>query len=188
MWLQTDSVSAQAKRVFPPSTRLRLWAASVLLVALLSLQGCAGYQLAADESSVFGGKQSTIRVREVDNPSLFSWVGTVVRSELRDEITNRDMATWRDDGKTDYSIAVIVDKITITGRAADTSDADRLFTTYVSLKAVVYDDNTNTIVWDSGFTSVNETYRTYSGTDQQAAVIAVRKATRYIVDRMRQTF
>ncbi|ABB39237.1 putative lipoprotein [Oleidesulfovibrio alaskensis G20] len=182
---QADNIRARTRGASAIRTAVLC---AVLACVLFALQGCGGYRLAADEPSVFGGPQATIRIREVVNPSLFPWVGAVIRAEMRDEITNRHMATWKDNGRTDYSIAVIVDKITVTGRATDTDDSDRLFSASVSLKAAVYDDNTNTVVWDSGFTSVSETYRTFSGTDQQAAYSAVRKATQYVVDRMRHSF
>ncbi|MFV0421435.1 LPS assembly lipoprotein LptE [Oleidesulfovibrio sp.] len=173
----------------PVIQRMRMLTLCLTLFAVIPLmQGCGGYRLSGDEPSVFGSPDSTIRIREVENPSLYAWVGSVVRAEMRDEITNRNMATWRDSGRTDYSIAVVVDKITISGRATDTDDTNRLFSASVIMKAAVYDENTNTVIWDSGFTSVSETFRTFTGTDQQAAYSAVRKATQYIVDRMRHSF
>ncbi len=173
---------------FLPVKARALFLCCLVLVMSAMVQGCGGYNLAADEPSILGSPQTTIHIREVETPSLYPGLSALIRATLRDEITNRNLATWRDHGTTDYSIKVIVDKMTFAGSATGRDKANRLFNASVTLKLALYDEHTNTVIWDSGLVAVNESYRDLSGSEEQAMEGAVQKAIQYIVDRMRYTF
>ncbi|MGJ3523928.1 LPS assembly lipoprotein LptE [Nitratidesulfovibrio sp. D1] len=161
--------------------------ASLVAVALLvSLTSCAGYNLTSEETGIFGDGSKTLKVKAVDNPTMYPWLPYMLRSALRDEIGARQLAVWKDDGRADYEIKLRVRHFRLRGDVRDSDDKTQLYTASMSAEATVYDGATNAVVWESRIVGYSDSYDTYNERDAAAKVGA--ELVRRLVDRMRQRF
>ena len=83
---------------------------SILAAALLAVSGC-GYTWRGEENSstthsVLGDGSKTLRIRSVEQTTLYAWIPYIVRSQLRDEIAARGLAKWVDAAPSDFTIGV----------------------------------------------------------------------------------
>ena len=154
------------------------------------LGGC-GYRLGADMPSVFnqngtGTSLKTLKIKSVENPTMDPSLAYVVRSKLRDEVGARHLAAWVDSGRADYEISVIVQSYTYRSWIHDDEDISQLYSANMTLEGIVYQGNTNTVIWRSGTINYYQTYETVSQTS--ATDDLLRNLIRQLVDRMRQNF
>ena len=176
MWLQTNSFG-------------RLGYMVALCLLAMSLTAC-GYGFGSESASVLTpaspGVKPTIKVKSVENPTLYPWLSYALRSELRDELAARNMATWVDSGKADYEIALKVDSFTIRSWLTDSDDATSLYSANMNVIAIVYKGDTNEEVWRSSNISYSQSYESV----QERAVAAdlTRELVRRLVLNMRRAF
>ena len=156
------------------------------LAALSALSGCAGYHLTSGETGIFGDGTKTLKVKTVDNPTMYPWLPYMLRSALRDEIGARSLAVWKDDGRADYEIKLKVRHFRLRGDVRNSDDATQLYTASMAAEATVYDGTTNAVVWESKLVSYSDSYDTYN--DRDAAEKVGAELIRRLVDRMRQQF
>ena len=82
---------------------------SGLLVCLM-LTGCGyvwrGQEGSLSENSVLGNGSKTLKIKSVEQTSLYPWLTYQVRSLVRDDINARNLAKWVDDGQADYTLTV----------------------------------------------------------------------------------
>lgn len=159
---------------------------AVLLLLCLWLCGCAGYQLASSGSSVMGDGTKLLKVKGVDNPTLYSWLPHAIRSRLRDEIGARYLAKWVDSGQADYEIQINI--ISFTSREWIRSELDtaQLYDTRLTIEAILYDGSTNREVWRSGAISYDE--RSEEVDEKTASADIITQTVRILADKMRNTF
>ncbi|MBZ2171263.1 LPS assembly lipoprotein LptE [Nitratidesulfovibrio sp. SRB-5] len=170
-------------RIFPVVALLATLAA---LSALSALTGCAGYHLTSEETGIFGDGGKTLKVKNVDNPTMYSWLPYILRSSLRDEVGARSLAVWKDEGRADYEIKLRVHYFRLRGDVRDSDDRTQLYTASMGAEATVYDGATNAVVWESGLVSYSDSYDTYN--ERDAAEKVGVELVRRLVDRMRQRF
>ena len=81
--------------------RLAAGLLSGLLVCLM-LTGCGyvwrGQEGSLSENSVLGNGSKTLKIKSVEQTSLYPWLTYQVRSLVRDDINARNLAKWVDDG------------------------------------------------------------------------------------------
>lgn len=156
------------------------------LAALSALSGCAGYHLTSEETGIFGDGSKTLKIKSVDNPTMYSWLPYMLRSALRDEIAARSLAVWKDDGRADYEVKLRVHYFRLRGDVRDSDDRTQLYTASMAAEATVYDGATNAVVWESKIVSYSDSYDTYNERDtaEKVGIELVRR----LVDRMRQRF
>ncbi len=165
--------------------------AALALCAALLLAGC-GYHLGADSPTVlnkngtFTGSLPTLKIKEVDNPTLYPWLNYMLRGSLRDEVGARQVAKWVDSGRADYEISVKVDHYTYRSWTYDRDDVPLLYDANITLNATVYRGNTNEVVWRSGMMGYTQRYEKVA--EKVAAADIVQNLIRQLVDRMRQEF
>ncbi|MDR2160757.1 MAG: LPS assembly lipoprotein LptE [Desulfovibrio sp.] len=160
-----------------------------LLLALLSslvLNGCAGYRLAADSPSIFGSGMKTLKIKEVDYPTLQPWLPYRILSLLRDEIAARNLAVWVDSGPADFEIQINVISYTSREWMRDEDDRTMLFSNSMTLEAIVYSGSANTEVWRSGRLSYSD--RDENSDARLAVGDIVTQIVRMLADKMRETF
>lgn len=156
------------------------------MLVCLMLSGCAGYTLTVDSPSVLGDGSKTIKIKGVENPTLYSSLPYIVRSDLRNELTARRLAKWRDDGPTDYTLQIRITKLTIRSWSSVDEETTSTYTSNMSMEYIVYEDRTNKIVWKSGVQSYKETVDT---TDESAIIeTSSKRLTEKLLDAMRQEF
>ncbi len=157
-----------------------------LLAALSTLSGCAGYNLTSEETGIFGDGSKTLKIKSVDNPTMYSWLPYMLRSALRDEVAARSLAVWKDDGRADYEVKLRVHYFRLRGDVRDSDDRTQLYTASMAAEATVYDGVTNAVVWESKTVSYSDSYDTYN--EREAAERVGIELVRRLVDRMRQHF
>ena len=147
---------------------------------------CGGYTITSMQPSVLGSGDKTLKVKAVDNPTMYTWLPYTLRSTLRDEVNARNLAKWQDSGATDLEIRLTVHSFQIRGDARSAQDVTLLYTATMQLAATIYDGPTNTVKWQSGRLSYSEIYEAANA--QEAARELSRELIRRLTDRMRQKF
>ena len=164
-------------------------ARTALLFCILALAGC-GYGFGGDGPSVLeapsGGGLPTIKFKSVENPTLYPWLGHVIRTEMRDEIGGRDLATWVDSGRADYEIAIKVDSFTFRSWITDRDDDTMLYSASMIMQGIVYRGSSNEVVWQSGNIGYSQQYEAVQ--ERVAAADLTRELARRFASAMRQAF
>ena len=162
---------------------------SVLVVVLLCLSGC-GYTMGTDSPSVLAPEEKgvvpTLKIRGIDNPTMFAWLPHILRTQLRDEIAARGLARWVDSGPADYEISVRVDKLTFRSWMSQTEYVTLLYSPSMTMSLTIYKGNTADVVWRSKNESYSQTYESIN--EQTAATVLARELIRRLTTGMRQAF
>lgn len=157
----------------------------MLLLALFCAAGC-GYQLASSSPSIMGDGTSTLKVKGVDNPTLYPWLPHAIRSNLRDEIGARYLARWVDTGSADYELQINIIKYTSREWIRTEVDTSQLYDTTLTIEAILYEGSTNKEVWRSGNIAYSE--RTEDVDEKQSSGDIIKQTMRLLADKLRQTF
>lgn len=148
------------------------------------LTGC-GYKFAGEERapSIFGsGTERTIAVKEVENPTVNTRIGMLLRSSLRDELTRRNYARWGTPESSEYQISLRILRYAVQARVQDEKDQTLKSVIELRLEAEVTRRKTGSRVWESG---PIVSYWTYDGTNERMAEERVTDlAMRELADRM----
>jgi len=152
------------------------------------ISGC-GYTLrgqtdAIPNNAILGDGTKTVKIKSVEQVTMFSWLPYVVRSALRDGINERGIARWSN-GNTDYNINVNITNYSNTNDN-NTSGASYLYTVSLSLELVVLDGHTNKQVGTSSTVSYTNSYQHES--EETAVREIARECVRRALDNLQQRF
>ena len=166
-------------------------AATFLLLCLLSsvLGGCGyvwrGQEGSLSENSVLGAGNKTLKLKEVDQTTLYPWLTYEIRSLIRDDVNARNLAVWVDDGKSDFTLTVRVPSFQVRSYGEYGSQS-QLFTATIIMEFIVYDGSTNTESWSSGPVYYSDNFE---NSNEEAAIReVVSMAVRRCMDRLQQRF
>lgn len=134
-------------------------AALSIAAMLLVVAGC-GYKLAGDEPSVLGSGNKTVKVKRIENPTLYPWLSHLMRTILHDEVNYRKLGKWVDSGEADYGLEIIVSRFSISDHGYSREGTSVMYSAYMVMELKVYDGSTNKLVWDSGQVSLSRVYDT----------------------------
>ncbi len=156
-----------------------------VMVCLLLASGC-GYKLASEEPSVLGNGEKSLKVKRVENPTLYPWLSYQMRTVLHDEVNYRQLAKWVDSGEADYEIEVVVKRFRIEDHGYSSTGSSVMYSASMTMQMSLYDGSTNKQVWNSG----NISYSRVDDTDNpQAATQELSRELIYrCLDRMRFVF
>ncbi|MDR2051733.1 MAG: LPS assembly lipoprotein LptE [Deltaproteobacteria bacterium] len=177
LWLPEFSRMFSAKRTL-----------LLLCLLLAAVSGGCGYAPAGGAPSVMGGREATLTLVSIEQPTVFPWVNYTLRSSLRDEIASRNLAVWVDEGEADYSLRLRVEALTMRSSVRSRLDAPLLYSGSVTISAVLYrrgSDNNGREAWRTRV-SYSDTFE--SGDEENAARLLFAQAARLLADRMRHTF
>lgn len=154
------------------------------------LAGCGGYvwrgqEGSLSEDSVLGNGSKTLRFKSVEQTTLYTWLPYAIRSQVRDDITQRGLAKWVDSGPSDYTITVKVHSFQITG-SGQYEARNQLFTATINMEFIVYNGATNTVAWNSGPMFYSDNFE--SNNQESAIREVVTMSIRRGMDRMQQRF
>lgn len=159
------------------------------LFACLLLAGCGytwrGQEGSRSEESVLGNGTKTLRIRSIEQTTLYPWLPYRIRSLVRDDINARGLAVWKESGATDFALTVRVPSFQIRSYG-EYKDRTLLFTATISMEFIVYDGRTNTEVWKSGLINYSEQYESTS--EEQAIKDTISLVVRRCVDSLQQRF
>jgi hypothetical protein len=162
---------------------------ALVFMAAFCLTAC-GYGFGMDSESVLvplrEGARPSLKIKSVDNPTLFPWVSHIIPSEVRDEIAARKLATWVDTGKADYELVIKVDTFTFRSWLTDKDDVTTLYSASMVFEGIVYKSDTNEEVWRSGGIGYSQNYEQVQ--ERVAASELTRELARRLASRMQQTF
>lgn len=186
MWLRTNFTGKKHPRCSGPGFFIRGAAACMLI---LSLAAC-GYGFGAETATILapppGGGLPTIKVKSIENPTLFPWLSYTLRTELRDELAARKVARWVDSGRSEYEIALKVSSFTIRSWLTDSDDATSLYSANMSVEAVVYSGDGNREIWRSGSVDYSHSYESVQ--EHTVAEDLTREIVRRLVVNLRRAF
>lgn len=168
-----------------PHSRSRAAVLLLFLLAACCLGGC-GYQLATSGTSILGDGTATLKVKGVDNPTLYPWLPHAIRSRLRDEIGARYLAKWVDSGSADYEIQINIVRFTSREWIRSEVDTSQLYDINLTIEAILYEGSTNKEVWRSGHLSYAE--RAEQVDEKQASGDLITQVVRLLADKLRHTF
>ena len=160
------------------------------LVCLAFLVSGCGYAWRGQEdspatSSVLGGGNQTLKLLDVEQPTIQTNLAYFIRSQLRDEINARSLAVWKDSGQADLGLGVRVDNFRILAYGHSRAH-NLLFTATIKIEFLLYDGRTNTVAWRSGPIAYSEQY---ANVNEETTIREVlQSAIRLGVDRMQQRF
>lgn len=158
-------------------------------MAAFCLTAC-GYGFGADAESVLvpvtEGVLPTLKIKSVDNPTLYPWITHTIRTEIRDEIAARRLARWVDTGKADYELAIKVDRFTFRSWLTDKDDVTTLYSASMVYEGILYKTDTNEEIWRSGQISYSQNYEQVQ--ERAAASELTRELARRLASRMQQAF
>ncbi len=191
MWLPTKHPARPLRREpwrsLAETPRIPAAVLPVLLIVLLTslLAGC-GYQFAAKEPSIFGDTRPTLRLTEVENPTMETWLPYTLRSAMRDEVNRRKLASWVDSAPSDYTMRIHIQQFTVRSAASDSKDNTLLYSATLAFEVIIYTASTNNVFWRSGEERLSRTYDSRS--DELAGKEAAKLLVQRVCDRMRYTF
>ena len=170
----------------------------LLCLPVLLIQAGCGYQLTTREPSVLTRQSNstadpadestlpTMKIKGINNPTLYISLEHQLRGSFRDAIANRKIARWQDSGLADYELQINIIKYAMDGWGYSDSGDSVMYRAYAVMEAIVYSGETNREVWRSGQISLSRTYDTDSETD--AAYALSLELVERVVDRMRSVF
>ena len=158
----------------------------VALALLCLLQAGCGYKLASDEPSVLGSGEKTVKIKRVENPTLYPWLSPQIRTIVHDEVNYRKLGRWVDSGEADYELDVEVTRFRVSDHGYSREGTSVMYSASMTMIISVYDGSTNKLVWSSGRIDLSRVYDTDSA--QAAALELSRELVRRGMDRMRFAF
>ena len=174
---------APFRQIFTARSNILLF---LLVFCLMGLTAC-GYKTAAFSPSILGDGSKTLKIKEVDSPTLDVWLPHAIRSSLRNEVNARHLARWVDDGPADYEISIKITAFTQREGIHDRYDNPLLYDNRLEVVATVYDGATNKEIWRSG--SIAYSDRDQNAVDTRTSADAIVNRTMYLVaDALRNTF
>lgn len=156
-----------------------------ILLGLLNLWGC-GYTLASEEPSVIGDGSKTVKIKRVENPTLYSWLSHIMRTTVHDEVNYRKMGKWVDSGEADYELDIEVTRFRISDHGYSREGTSVMYSANMTMILNVYDGSTNKMIWSSGALSLSRVYDTDNA--QTATQELSRELIKRCMDRMRFVF
>ena len=144
-----------------------------------------GQEGSLSENSVLGNGSKTLKIKSVEQTSLYPWLTYQVRSLVRDDINARNLAKWVDDGQADYTLTVRIPSFKVRSYGQYRS-ASQLYTATISIEFIVYDGKTNTEVWRSGPIYYEENYE--NANEESAIKSILEMAVRRCMDALQQRF
>lgn len=160
-----------------------------LLMGAMVLPGCGyvwrGQKGSLSEESVLGNGTKTLKIKAVEQSTLYQWLPFTIRSQVRDDITARGLAKWVDSGPSDYTLTVRVNSFQI--RSSGRYETQTLlFDATMNIEFIVYNGSTNTISWQSGPIYYSDKFE--NNNEEEAIREIVTMAIRRGVDMMQQRF
>lgn len=135
--------------------------------------------------SVLGDGTKTLRINSIEQTTLYPWISYVIRSQIRNDITSRNLAIWVDSGHADYTMTVRVNSFQIRS-SGEYKQNNLLFTATVEMEIIIYDGNNNTEFWRSGPISYSENYE--HSNEEQTIREVIFMTIRRCVDQIQQPF
>jgi hypothetical protein len=162
--------------------------ARAFLAALIPalVLGACGYTLRGQGGHHAPGTgHRTIRLLEVNQPTIHMDLGYILRSQLRDEINARGLAAWKDSGQADFGLIVDVTSFTVDAYGHSRSE-NLLYSASMSIVFRLVDGRTNQPAWNSGQIAYSERYENVDEEDvlRELAALIIQRG----VDRMQQFF
>ncbi len=161
-----------------------------VLMLLLASAGC-GYTWRGQEgnispNSVLGDGSKTLRIRSVEQTTLYAWIPYIIRSQVRDEISSRGLAKWVDSDSSDFTLGINVLTCSIRSNSDTSSGIAQLSTATIHMVFSVYDGHTNKEVWKSGLIAYSDNFEY----EKEETVVkeVVRECVRRGMDRLQQRF
>lgn len=151
-----------------------------LMLLLFGLSACGytwrGQEGSLSAESVLGAGNKTLQISTVEQTTLYPWLPYMIRSEIHDEINARNLAIWKDNGQTDYTLSIRVPSFRLR-KYGEYRNLTLLLTATIQMELILRDCRTNTEVWRSGVIAYSEQYENVQEED------AVKETTHEVIRR-----
>jgi len=159
-------------------------AAAVLLI--LTLAACSSYTPVSEGPLVVPEGYRVLYLVEVENPTLETWLSQRLRSEIRDEVTNRGRMDWGDKHSAGAFLKVRIVLYTTSSRVKDPDDVTLKYQVTLAIEGSITLRGESGPHWTSGRIEVSESY--LPGAKARADDKIVRLCAERLVDKMSQAF
>ncbi|MGE4292056.1 MAG: LPS assembly lipoprotein LptE [Desulfovibrio sp.] len=156
-----------------------------VLLAAVFVSGC-GYQLAGSGPVNLPEDQRTLCMDSVENPTLETWLGPRLRSELRDELHRRGWTHWVERSQADLLVRVVIDRYSRSTKVSDENDETLRSQANLSMRVDFVSRVSDKVVWSSGKVSANESY--FGGSPTEADMSVTELAVRRAVDKLSESY
>lgn len=162
---------------------VRVLLAAALLAAVLGA-GC-GYRLGAPQD--LPGGVRTLHIGRVDNPTLDVTLTPLLHALFRQEVNERNLASWADARQADAVMHLAVVNLNTSSRVTNSEGITLKYQVVVTLEGTLVRNADRKTVWESGPVTGEETY--FSSVEEVEALRrAMEFAVRRLVDSMTATF
>lgn len=128
----------------------------IILFCLCIMLSACGYSVQGvgepSQISVLGDGSSTLRIGEIKDSTLYTFVPYYIQTVLYDEIRLRKMAQWTDGKIADFTLDVNILEFQNRAYVSDEQGETLLNSARVNLEMFLYDDS-GLLVWQSGVIS-----------------------------------
>lgn len=167
---------------------VRLRFAAICLLSL-ALAGC-GYGFGVKAPSVMPavtpGVPPTVKMKSVENPTLYPWLPYVLRTEVRDQLAARRLGQWVDSGRAEYGIFLRIENFLVRSWLVDSDDRTTLYSASMTLEGIIYRGDSNEEVWRSGKITYSQSYENVQ--ERLVADDLSREIVRRLISAMRNAF
>jgi hypothetical protein len=127
-----------------------------------------------------------MKIKGINNPTLYIALEHHLRSAARDVLANRRIAQWQDFGLADYELQINILNYSMSGWGYSRAGDSVMFVASARMEVIVYSGETNQEVWRSGQISLSRTYDT--DREEDAAYALSLELIERVADRMRNVF
>lgn len=161
-----------------------------LLPAILLLSATlfsCGYHFSSTAPITLPRSQTKLYLSRVDNPTQLGWLTPYIRSELRDELTNRGQVSWVGRDEAETLVQVEVKDFTSSDSLKGRDDESVKFSARITLRVLMSNARDGEPLWNSGWQTGTEMFYT-AGEKNSASQKAADEALRRAADDLGQEF
>ncbi|GAB6175407.1 hypothetical protein JCM16814_02980 [Desulfobaculum senezii] len=155
------------------------------VVLALVLSGC-GYRLPDDEAPlVLDASHRALCIRSVENPTLKPWLESLLRAEVRDELTRRGSIVWTSAKDATADMHITVSSFRSDASLTDSDDETVKSSANINMQARIVSRADGSELWNSGTVSASQSFTTNRDAAERRVVsLAVRR----LADRLSQAY
>jgi outer membrane lipopolysaccharide assembly protein LptE/RlpB len=158
---------------------------TAFMLLIFALAGC-GYQNSATQPNMLSKGFTKVSFGKVKNPTLDRWLEPAMRSQIRDEITNRGQLQWVDKAEAEALINLKIISLEDSNGIRGDKDETLKYEETLRVQMSITNPNDGRTIWNSGTVEVSESY--LPNNEPATQQLVVKLMSRRLVDRLNQAY